>query len=68
MHFTSDDASLNESPSILQIIMSENKQLKEKVKHMRDLVSKNKNLMQIKAEYIECVNECKQIIERLEYK
>ena len=62
MHIPSEGTSLGETPSKLKKLKNENKQLKEKVKRMRDLVSNDKNLIQMKIEYIECVTECKQII------
>ena len=35
---------------------------------MRELISSDKNLKQMKLEYTECVTECKQILQYLENK
>ena len=64
MHVAAEEPSFcgvagGDQPSKLKKLKNENKQLKEKVKRMRDLVSNDKNLMQMKAEYIECITECK---------
>ena len=44
----------------------ENRQLKDQIKKLRELVSTDKNLKQMKSEYNECLTECKQILEQVE--
>lgn len=59
----------------MKLLKAENKQLKAEVKQLtlqvrklREIVSTDKNLKQMKAEYNECLTDCKQILEHLENK
>ena len=54
--------------SRLKKIKAENRQLREQIKKLKELVSSDKVLKQMKQEYNECMTECKQILEHLENK
>ena len=54
--------------SKLKALKKENKQLREQVKKLKDLLSTDKVLKQMKVEYNDCLQECRRILEHLENK
>ena len=49
-------------------LKNENKQLREQIKKLREIVSTDKNLKKMKIEFNECMTDCKHILEHLENK
>ena len=54
--------------SKLKKLKAQNKQLKEQVRKLREIISTDKNLKNLKAEFNDCMNDCKNILEHLENK
>ena len=54
--------------SKLKKLKVQNKQLKDLVRKLREIVSTDKNLKNLKAEFNDCMTDCKNILEHLENK